>query len=282
MYAYVTLVMLGDEYVAGAKVLAKSLLCTGTKHDLVCMVTPDVSAEARSELAALYTRVLVVDYVTYKCPPMLTKRQNQMYGSWISYAFTKWQCLTLLEYKKIIYLDADHLVVKSIEHLFHLRAPAMCFTDDNNNYYDRLLYGDTIKPEHLVSFMRYNKILCKGGTVLFEPNVRLYNTILALLRPNNNCLIKCSYHNGFDEQILLQAFIELRVHVTQLSVLYAWNAGAYHRLRKGNEPYVINYYGDVKPWHYADSNRTIDYMDLYTWKWFADKIEYDKRGIKEN
>jgi lipopolysaccharide biosynthesis glycosyltransferase len=270
MYAYVTLVMLGDEYVVGAKVLAKSLRYTGTRHDLVCMVTPDVSLQARAELAQFYTKVVVVDYIRYECPPMLTKRQNQMYGAWISSAFTKWQCLTLLDYKKILYLDADHLVVKNVEHLFYLRPPALCFTDDNNNYYDRLQYGDTITPDSIAGFMRYNKILCKGGTVLFEPNIKLYYTILSLLRPTNSCLIKSCYHNGFDEQILLQAFIELRIDVTQLSVLYAWNAGAYHRLRKGSEPYVINYYGDAKPWHYKDNRRNIEYMDLYTWKWFAD------------
>jgi lipopolysaccharide biosynthesis glycosyltransferase len=269
MFAYVTLVMLGDEYVVGAKVLAKSLLYMGTKHDLVCMVTPDVSEQARAELAELYTHVIVVDYVHYECPAMLTKRQNEMYGKWISSAFTKWQCLKLVQYKKILYLDADHLVVKNIEHLFYLKAPALCFTDDNNGYYEKLLYGDVVSPETLSGFMRYNKILCKGGTVLFEPSLQLFFTILGLLRPTNGCLVKSYYHNGFDEQVLLQAFIELRINVTQLSVLYAWNAGAYHRLRKGSEPYVINYYGDAKPWQLAH-RRNIDYMDVYTWKWFKD------------
>nr|QGX02321.1 p13 [Mamestra configurata nucleopolyhedrovirus A] len=270
MFAYVTLVMLGDEYVEGAKVLAKSILYTGTKHDLVCMVTPDVSEHARNELAKLYTHVTVVEYIHYECPPMLTKRQNEVYGKWISYAFTKWQCLKLLQYKKILYLDADHLVVKNIEHLFYLQAPALCFTDDNNSYYEKLLFGDVVSFNNLAGFMRYNKILCKGGTVLFEPSLQLYYTILGLLRPTNNCLVKCYYHNGFDEQVLLQAFIEMRMNVTQLSLLYAWNAGAYHRLRKGGgNPYVINYYGDAKPWHLSKL-RNIEYTDVYIWKWFQD------------
>ncbi|ACI28772.1 P13 [Agrotis ipsilon multiple nucleopolyhedrovirus] len=267
MFAYVTLVMLGDEYVEGAMVLAKSLLASGTRHHLVCMVTPDVSARARDKLAELYTSVLDVDYLSFECPPMLTKRQNQMYGHWIDKAFTKWQCLKLHQYEKLVYLDADHLVVKNIDHLFQLKAPGICFTDDNYGYYDRLQYGDTIQPETMAAYMRYNKILCKAGTVLLEPNLTLYHTIVNLLHPQNKYLMKSYYHNGFDEQVLLQALIHLGVAVTQLSVLYVWNAGSYYRLRKGHDPYVINYYGDVKPWHFT-RGRYVNYMDVFIWKYF--------------
>ena len=268
MFAYVTLVMLGDEYVKGAKVLAKSLLASGTSHDLVCMVTGDVDVAAREELSQVYHEVVEVEYISYECPPMLTKRQNQMYGQWIDKAFTKWQCLKFLQYEKIIYLDADHLVVKNIDHLFNLKAPAICFTDDNYGYYDRLQYGDTIRPDTVATFMRYNKILCKAGTVLFEPDSTLYHTILNFLNSYNKYLTKSHFHNGFDEQVLLQALIHLDVPITQLSVLYAWNAGSYYRLCKKQEPYVINYYGDVKPWHFDKANRSIDYMDVYIWKYF--------------
>ncbi|AYN45007.1 p13 [Alphabaculovirus alterspexiguae] len=267
MFAYVTLVMIGDEYVKGAKVLAKSLLATGTKNDLVCMVTSDVSAEARKELSNLYTSVVDVDYINFKCPPMLTKRQSQMYGPWINRAFTKWQCLQLKNYKKIVYLDADHLVVKNIDHLFHLNAPAICFTDDNYGYYDRYKYGDTIHSETMAMFMRYNKILCKAGTVVLEPDSLLYNTILNFLHTNNKYLKRCYYHNGFDEQILVQALVHLGISVTQLSLLYVWNAGSYYRLCKKQDPYVINYYGDVKPWHFTN-DQYINYMDVFIWKYF--------------
>nr|ACI43906.1 P13 [Ophiusa disjungens nucleopolyhedrovirus] len=265
MFAYVTLVMLGDEYVRGAIALAKSLLCSGTPHDLVCMVTRDVSETAVGLLSEYY-KVVVVDYLRYRCPPMLTKRQNQVYGPWIDCAFTKWQCLMLTHYTKIVYLDADHLVLKNIDHLFDLNAPAMCFADDNYGYYDRLCFGDRIEPATLASYMRLNKILCKGGTVLFKPDERLHFTIVSLLNDTNECLTKSYYHNGYDEQVLLQALIALNISVTQLSVLYAWNAGSYHCLRKNVEPLVINYYGDKKPWN----ARTAQYMDMYIWHYFND------------
>jgi len=267
MFAYVTLVMLGDEFAEGAKVLAKSLLATQTPYDLVCMVTPDVSEVAVADLKKYYI-VVTVDYIKYECPPMITKRQNEIYGHWIDYAFTKWQCLTLHHYKKIVYIDADHLVVKNIDHLFRLRAPALCFMDESFGYYDNLIYGDVVSSKTIDNYLRFNKVLCKGGTVLFEPNQKLYTTLTNLLNSNNRCLNKCYYHNGFDEQILLQAFVKLNIRVTCISLLYVWNAGSYHRLLKGQDPFVINYYGDVKPWHLIHTNHNINYMDIYIWKYF--------------
>lgn len=209
------------------------------------MITPDVSESSRQSLECYY-RLVQIDYITYKCPPMITTRQNQMYGNWINYAFTKWQCLSLYEYEKIIYLDADHLVVKNIDHLFELNAPALCFTDENYGYYDKITFGQTITTKMMSNYFKFNKILCKGGTVLFKPDLFLYRTIKSLLNSSNRCLTKNRYHNGYDEQILLQAMIKLNMNVTQLSVLYVWNAGSYQRLNKNIEPYVINYYGDKK------------------------------------
>ncbi|QED40618.1 P13 [Chrysodeixis includens nucleopolyhedrovirus] len=268
MYAYVTLVMLGDEYVKGAVVLAKSLLLTNTRYDLVCMVTKDVSSVGVSLLHQYFNYVIPVDYITYNCPPMITKRQNQMYGGWINNAFTKWQCLTLKNYKKIVYLDADHVVVKNIDHLFFLPAPALCFADDGHGYYYNKLVGrDVVTPKNIESFFRYNKILCRAGTVLLEPSNDLLDSIRRQLNNKNNILRRCLYHNGFDEQVLLQAFMEQKMCVTQLCILYAWNAGSYHKLRKSFEPYIINYYGDEKPWHYS-INKPVKYMDVFIWKYF--------------
>ncbi len=267
MYAYVTLVMLGDEYVKGAIALAKSLMLTKTECDLVCMITKDVSETGLNSLKKYFTKLLIVEYISYPCPPMLTKRQNQMYGGWINHAFTKWRCLELTQYEKIVYLDADHLAVKNLDHLFALPAPALCFADDNYGYYDKLVHRSVITPERIIDFFRYNKILCKAGTVVLRPSASLLSAVLGQLNDQNKCLRTCYYHNGFDEQVLLQAFIEQKMCVTQLSILYAWNAGSYHRLRKNFEPYVINYYGDQKPWQY-NSRDDVKYMDVYIWKYF--------------
>lgn len=267
--AYVTLVMLGDHYVPGAVALAKSLLRTGTCHDLVCMVTKDVSESAIQSLSQVYDTIIVVEYLHMKCPSMMTKRQNEIYGNWIEYSFTKWQCLALGQYDKILYLDADHLVLKNIDHLFELKAPAMCFTDENYNYYNKYSYGTVLFNTTLRMFLKYNKILCKGGTILFEPSAHLYYCILNIVNDNN--LTSCCYHNGFDEQVLMRAIVKCNMTITQLSPLYVWNAGSYHKLHKRQEPFVINYYGDVKPWYFNNERINYLYMDIYIWKYIYEK-----------
>ncbi|ABI35770.1 glycosyl transferase [Ectropis obliqua nucleopolyhedrovirus] len=266
MNAYVTLVMLGDEYVAGAIALAKSLIFNETIYDLVCMVTPDVSSDAIQRLSQFYN-VIKVSFLHQKCAAMLTKRQNEMYSKWINYSFTKWQCLNLCQYKKIVYLDADHLVVKNIDNLFELQTPALCFADQYYNYYARFVHNQIIAPQTLTMFLKYNKILFRGGTCVFEPNATMYNTMLKYLNNSNYMLQHNSYHNGFDEQVLMQTIVELKLSVTQLSVMYVWNAGSYEKLTKNCEANVINYYGDRKPWHF-DSNAPAPYMDLYIWRYF--------------
>lgn len=276
MYAYVTLVMLGDEYVEGALVLAKSLLLSGTKHDLICMITNDVSDHARELLIRYYTRVVLVDFIEYSCPKMLTRRQDQLYGKWINYSFTKWQCLSMSDYSKIIYLDADQLVIRNIDHLFDLTAPALCFCSEYYTYYDSFAHGATITPTNIKAFFRYNKILGKTGTVVLNPDKDLLSTIQQLLNKNNKCLVKNRYHNGFDEQIFLQALIKNNISVTQLSLMYVWNAGNYQRLSKNLEPSVINYYGDIKPWQIVNDNK-ISYMDLFIWKYFKMLMERDMK-----
>jgi len=126
--AWVTLVMRGDAYVPGALALAASLRGSGTAAATVCMVTPDVSAGARALLSRAFDRVALVDPLTYPTRPMPTAKQREIYGGWISDACTKWRCLGLAEYARVIVLDADTVLLGNCDHLFDLPAPAGIFS----------------------------------------------------------------------------------------------------------------------------------------------------------
>jgi hypothetical protein len=123
--AYVTLLMCGDSYLPGVMVVAHSLHKTKTLADIVCMVTLDVSAEARARLESMGVLVHPVSYLTYQSKPLKTERIRELYP-WIAHSYTKWQALQL-HYDKIILLDADMLIVKNIDHLFDMNTPAMLF-----------------------------------------------------------------------------------------------------------------------------------------------------------
>jgi hypothetical protein len=127
-YAYVALVMKGDAYIPGALVAAASLRNTKTRHALVCMVTPDVTATGREALAQVFDRVIQVDYLQGAVRRMATSRQQDMYKRWMDVSFTKWRALTLVDYAKVLFVDADKVVLTNVDHLFDLPAPAGTFS----------------------------------------------------------------------------------------------------------------------------------------------------------
>ena len=126
IYAYVTLVMLGDRYIPAAIVLAQSLKNCGTKADLVVLVTPDVSNEGKDILNKFFDVLKVVEYVTVSN----WRTKKQYYRKYLELVFTKFHLFNLVQYKKVILIDADAIVLKYPDHLFTLNTPAGCFLED--------------------------------------------------------------------------------------------------------------------------------------------------------
>ncbi len=146
-YAYVTLVMLGDPYIAGAILMAYSARKAGSNVDFVVLVTPDISTEGRDILGMFFTYVISVDYLDI--PNWRGQKQKKKY---LDLVFTKFHALELTQYEKIILIDADAVVLQYPDHLFTLDAPAGCLIetkellisyDDEGNY----IYPKDGKPE---------------------------------------------------------------------------------------------------------------------------------------
>ena len=129
--AWVVLLMGGGSYEPGALVVAQSLKALKTRHDVVCMVTADVPAETRARLkeSALYDAVVDVPYITQKTRPFTSSHQVEMYGGWIDHSFTKWNCLLLTQYRRVLLVDADIVAMANCDDLFELRPPAACYSN---------------------------------------------------------------------------------------------------------------------------------------------------------
>jgi len=145
-FAYVTLLMLNDNYLPGVLTLAYGLRRQKTQADLVCLVTPQITAEARSALALLFDHVVEVEplFVPYK------RRQARQY---IPYVFTRMHMLRLgadgdlgLRYEKLVALDADVLPIKHYDHLFTLNAPAGILNESKTHFLDYDADGKYIIP----------------------------------------------------------------------------------------------------------------------------------------
>jgi len=141
-YAITTLLFGGDSYLPGILLLASSIRKVMPKAyekhiTLCCMVTHDVSKEARSLISKIYDRVIDVEYL--QIPPSLIKHNVPNTRNIYSKTFTKLHIFEMTEYDKILFLDADMLVLnKEIFSLFNLNTPASIFLGKlNNNPKDR-------------------------------------------------------------------------------------------------------------------------------------------------
>ncbi|XP_072988806.1 inositol phosphorylceramide glucuronosyltransferase 1 [Typha latifolia] len=106
--AYVTL-LYGDEFVLGVRVLGKSIRETGSTKDMVVLYSDGVSEYSQRLLKADGWKM---EHISLLANPN-NVRPKRFWG-----VYTKLKIFNMTRYKKVVYLDADTIVVKSIEDLF--------------------------------------------------------------------------------------------------------------------------------------------------------------------
>lgn len=133
-YAYVTFLMRNDSFLPGALVLGHRLRKQQTSHDLVCLVTKDISKQSIKGLRHIYDVVEVVDEIKVSHPDRQSRQDRP-------YLFTRFQALRLgpygdlgYGYTKIVLLDADVLPIHSYDKLFKLEAPAGIINEKKSNW----------------------------------------------------------------------------------------------------------------------------------------------------
>ncbi|OJD36309.1 glycosyltransferase family 8 protein [Diplodia corticola] len=116
--AYCTLVM-SDSYLPGAAVLAHSLRDGGATKKLAALITLDtLSADSISELKELYDYVIPVPHIGNPKPANLYLMDR---GD-LAYTFTKIALWRQLQFRKIVYIDADVVALRAPNELFDLEA----------------------------------------------------------------------------------------------------------------------------------------------------------------
>jgi alpha-N-acetylglucosamine transferase len=137
-YAITTLLFGGDSYLPGILLLGSSIKKLMPKEykkyiTLCCMITSDVSKEARELISKIYDRVIDVDYL--QIPPSLIKHKNPNTQNTYSKTFTKLRIFEMTQYDKVLFLDSDMLVLKKdFFSLFNLNTPAAVFLGKLSNH----------------------------------------------------------------------------------------------------------------------------------------------------
>jgi ABC-type transport system involved in multi-copper enzyme maturation permease subunit len=115
--AYITLVSeesqsetTGLSYVDAAIVLIHGLRSSGSTKEIVVLASEELSAESKERLLLHpNVRLLIMKNIE---PPLAPRVRRMMYS------FSKIWAWTLTEYSKLVYIDADHLILQNIDDLF--------------------------------------------------------------------------------------------------------------------------------------------------------------------
>jgi len=274
-FCYVTLLMKGDRYLPGTLALAQSIRSTWINGihnniDIVCMVTNDVSTNAKTNLSKLYDHVVLVDYITKKSKPLITKKQKSMYESWMNSSYTKWRCLDL-PYNKVLFMDSDKIVVENIDSLFELSTPAGIFSSPWSESYER---GSRMKDPY--KGLKHKDIIPKTMLDQALSTYVMYGTSILLTPTGVDGYLE--FLDGFsiyghtkcysmvDETSIFEYF--QKDEWTQISQSYGFIPWKTNWLPQGETPKVFHYFNTTKPWEF---NRT-EWPDLKPWWDVADKI----------
>jgi len=147
--------MLNDSYLPGALMLGYSLRKQKTKADLVCLVTEEISSDARYALELLFDHVVDVEkiFIPHK---RRQERQDR------PYYFTRINILRLGEdgdlgfkYEKVVSLDADVLPLKNYDDLFALNAPAGIINEKKSNFIETDSEGNWIIPDSVYTIGKW-------------------------------------------------------------------------------------------------------------------------------
>lgn len=277
MSAWVVLVMRGDAYVPGAIVVAQSLRDMRTIHDIVCMVTPDVTSSARADLATIFDHVISVPYIEYNTVKMTSKKQAELYNCWIDKSFTKWNCLSLVQYKKILLVDADILFTTNCDEIFDLRTPAACFSSPwaypwkknrhlKNPYIDRkstdMLHGMQITPNMITTALHNKSYVGWSAFVLITPSAKDYADFCSSLQTGvltTNSAWRVT--SGADEVSIAAYYVgKTWTHIHQRFLSISWKPDWV-----AQDIRAVHYHGR-KPWEMSPQ----EWPDLATWWSTAD------------
>ncbi|GAB2246558.1 hypothetical protein Droror1_Dr00002051 [Drosera rotundifolia] len=226
--AYVTL-LYGDEFLLGVRVLGKSIRDTGSTVDMVALVSDGVSDYAKRLLEA---DGWIIEMIS------LLENPNRVRPTRFWGVYTKLKIFNMTNYKKVVYLDADSIVIKNIDNLF--KCGKFCA---NLKHSERLNSG---------------VLVVEPSEELFKDMVSKVKTLYSYTGGDQGFLN--SYYVGFANAQIFNPDLSLDElkprplpEMQRLSTLYNADVGLYMLANKWmvdeKELRVIHYtLGPLKPW----------------------------------
>ena len=230
-FAYIT-VITNKRYLKGIKALVRSLKKVKYKYPLVVLIPNDADPDLEIILRS-YGCVVKKTERPFICSELLQKNRI---GTWND-TFLKLSVFDLVEFKKVIYIDSDMMVLKNIDHLFekpHLSAVAA---------------GQTKDPE----WKRLN-----SGLIVIEPDRSVYNMLLDAIIPA--CTERLNKGVGYGDQDVINYCyqdwpVQNELHLSEEYNCLSSDIEAISNKYGFNHIAVIHYIGVKKPWENSARER---------------------------
>jgi alpha-N-acetylglucosamine transferase len=252
-FAYVTLVMRGDKYIPGALALAYSLKVSGTRADVICMVTDDVD-RTKLDRERLFDKIIVIPYIRH-ASKLTTDKQKKIYASWIDDSFTKWNCLRFTEYSKVCFVDADIIFRSCPDSVFDKRAPGAVFSlpwtfRSAKDVWYRFDRRRRIGPDLIRRALSEKSTVGGAGFMLLEPNIPFFEKIQEVIGRRAAPYGHDTCISAPDEQSIAEASAESGMQWTFLSPGYS--AILRHPEWTARETIIgVHYISADKPWMFT-------------------------------
>ena len=127
------------KYCVDAAVLGHSIYATGTQHKMILLRTIDVDEDWLQVLRAVGWEVRECTHL--ECKDLYNGSYNNRFAG----TFTKLHAVRLVEFYKVLMLDADMIIRQNVDHLFNRACPAALRRDAGGNTADGAhIYGSRI------------------------------------------------------------------------------------------------------------------------------------------
>jgi len=207
--AWVFVVWGHPKYLVGAVAGAASLRQVATTHHIV-LLHAGMSVTPELKRSALFDLVQETELLRFRVRPLKTAKQMELYGGEFSEtANTKWQCLALEQYQKVMFMDSDIIFRRNCDALFSLAAPAATFSSPFSRTYGGgfpdpyrgLRHGQTV-PRASIEQGLHASTVAAGSMVLLEPSKRVQASHIAWMRAHEPYGHAC--YSAIDEQAITE------------------------------------------------------------------------------
>ena len=282
------------KYLVGAIAGAASLRQVKTVHRITLVyadmdVDVDIFRNLLKKHGGLFDEIVEQPLLRFKVNELRTKKQRELYGGEFSEtANTKWQCLCLEKYQKIMYVDSDIMFQRNCDFLFSLQAPAATFSSPFSetfskggfrNNYGRLKQGAQIPAASIRDGLRDGAVAA-GSLVLLEPSKTVQAEHIAWMHGKEpyghpGCF------SAIDEQALCEFYTDRGAQWTHIDPIYQaipWKANWVPGRNVLKDAFGLHFYHD-RPFETGKGTGWPD-TKIFWAMWHRFALEHPKLEIK--